>query len=293
MRWSRSSSRSARAGAAAPVALAAALAGCLVVPVPERATSELGRAEQEGRLDTLVRPGEPIADLLLRLGEPDAVSLDGTALAYRWERVWAYFVALVPAGAGPAPAPALLPVAGALDTERALVVELAEGRVGAARVVATGSRLGQAFGADPVRPWGVLTLFRATRYRGEPVELAARAAWRPPGSDPSFAYASEVLIVITPSGVHLKAPGAFGPAPADLALRFAAMRDARLERPALLPPWIRLEMEGGLEHGLRLADDGEGSWAERNEQAWRRIEARLRPARSAPAPRDAPAPRSR
>jgi hypothetical protein len=222
------------------VALLVALSACVVVPVPEYATTELGRAELAGRLDEIVRPGEPIEDLLLRLGEPDAVSLDGREIVYRWQRVWAWFLALLPVGAGPAPAPAILPVAGPLETEPR---------------------------------WTPLTVFSPSSFRGEPIELVARGSWTVAGRP----FPIEALVVITPSGIHLKTPESFGPAPADLSLRFAAMTDARLERGLLgIGASLVLEMHGGFVHELQILERGGASSAEETEHAFRIVAAHRR-----------------
>lgn len=269
MRWCRSSASRARSCAAAALGLAALLPACIVVPVPERASSELGRAELEGELDRFVRPGDAIADLMLRLGEPDATSLDGGQIAYRWQRIWAYFFAIVPVGAGPAPAPAMLPIAGALETEWAVVIDIAAGRVARTRVAQSSGRLLDAATPDHVRPWGTLTLFEAQTFLGEPVEAAARATWLGSG----HAAPVEALLVVTPDGVHLKAPGSFGPAPADLRFPYAEIASARLESATFgTERWLVIETKRGAEHRFELQRHNAPGIAERVQ---RRIRAHL------------------
>jgi hypothetical protein len=283
MRWCRSSSRAWRRLALAGASVV--WTGCVVVPVPQHAASPLGQAALAGRIEQAVPSGEPIAELLLRLGEPDAASLDGGQLAWRWEQVWAYFLALVPVGGGPAPAPALLPMAGALETEHALIIDVRDGRVGARRLVAAGGRLRQIGNTEGIRSWGTVTILQAETYRGEPVALATRALW----SRGDIAAEVPVILVLTPSGVHLKAPGSFGPAPAELPLRFAAMADARLEQHWPLW-WVAIELREGPIHWLRLPG-GEGrSTVEATEDAFRRLDELRRSAASPSVPEGPPSP---
>lgn len=95
-------------------AVAAAVSGCLVVPTPHY-NSGGARANLDKQTPATIQPGATtIQDVLLHLGEPDAVSWDEHKLAYRSEKVIAIWLA----GGGYQAA------GGALTKDRYLVLEI-------------------------------------------------------------------------------------------------------------------------------------------------------------------------
>jgi|SRR5208283_211231 len=67
-------------------------AGCLVIPTPEH-DSGRARSNLKQESPSLIQPGSSTEeDVLLRLGEPDAVSPDERRLAYRSEKIIAYWM---------------------------------------------------------------------------------------------------------------------------------------------------------------------------------------------------------
>src|SRR5262249_46396650 len=81
------------------------LQGCVVVPTPEHSPTVWDDASDNGRRNVSrestqrIVPGQTrIEDVLLSLGEPDAVAADGRRIAYRWDKVKALVVG--PTGVG-------------------------------------------------------------------------------------------------------------------------------------------------------------------------------------------------
>ncbi len=99
--------------------LAVALSGCLVVPTPHF-NAGTARANLDKQTPAKIELGaSSLEDVLLRLGEPDAISSDGRKLVYRSEKVIAIWLA----GGG------YQGVAGALTKDRYLVLEIDDGGV--------------------------------------------------------------------------------------------------------------------------------------------------------------------
>jgi hypothetical protein len=266
MRWSPSSRRAALLGAAS-----CALGACLVVPTPEKGYGPLGRDDVAGRVGQRVVIGEPLDALLLRLGEPDATSLDGCRLAWGWRVHWGWLFAVVPVGAGPAPAPAMLPILAPLERERALVVRLDErNRVASAEAVDLRGRaesLVLPFEASEALRFAGLALFEPepTSWRGEPLLFAGRALWTRWSGEPP----EEVLLIVDARGVHLKAPGSFGPAPAELSLRYAEMSRVEFDRgPLGIGADLAIEMRGGAVHHLFVGRGRDAPDAEATERVY-------------------------
>ncbi len=88
---------------AALLAVLGVSSGCIVVPIPTPEHTPMGTVTRKNigtKTTGWIQPGRTsLADVLLKLGEPDQVSPDGWKLAYRWQKVRAYV--LVGAG-GPA-----------------------------------------------------------------------------------------------------------------------------------------------------------------------------------------------
>lgn len=117
-RCSDSTRLKARRCSTVAVGLAAlVLAGCIVIPTPAHRPDSSTRANVDRHTVQSVVRGEPLADVLLRLGEPDDVSIDGRQLAYRWERTWGYWMVSGGYGGG---------AGGRLTRSRALVIDLDE-----------------------------------------------------------------------------------------------------------------------------------------------------------------------
>ena len=234
-RCSERAGRSHHPGLSVALAFLAALgSGCIVVPTPLHRPDRGTRLNVDKQTLRAVTPGEPLADLLLRLGEPDEVSIDGRQLAYRWERVWAYwFVGGYGAAAG-----------GPLTRSRALVVDLDDqNRVRAAVVGAddffarpeTARVFAPEHGGKDTRA-GANSSGEAQgpkEFRGEPLEFhgpamlqlgvetdasTGKRRWRgADGQSPSF-VSGEVFL--TPTAIHFKREGSLGTDAPEWSLRF-------------------------------------------------------------------------
>lgn len=214
--------------------LALLCSGCIVIPTPLHRPDRSTRLNVDRQTVQSVKPGESLADVLLRLGEPDEVSLDGRQLAYRWERVWAYWFM----GAGNAVA------GGPFTRSRALVIDLDEqDRVRSAGIGAdylfSRPATEQVFttehgGKKAVEgPSSQKEGSGLNQFRGEPLEyhnsvmlyagfdaatLAGKGFWGRLNGPPPSATAGEILL--TPTAIHFKKDGTLGTDPPELSLRF-------------------------------------------------------------------------
>lgn len=156
-----------RLAALAMLAAGFAVAGCLVVPVPLPGIKS-GRAVNEATAHEIA-VGTSKAEVLLRLGEPDSVSIDGRIFAYRFSRTWgAVFWAIGGAGAAQGGAEPL-------QYGEAIVIAFDD----QARVALAERRAGN--WADP-RPGDEPLFYDADflehlRLGGEPVQGQRRLVW--------------------------------------------------------------------------------------------------------------------
>jgi len=67
------------------VALLLLLSGCIAIPLPGIKGGGIADEKTKSSLPL----GTPFVDVLLRLGEPDSVSVNGCRIAYTWYRTWA------------------------------------------------------------------------------------------------------------------------------------------------------------------------------------------------------------
>jgi hypothetical protein len=215
-----------------------------VIPTPLHRPNASTRLNVNRRTVQSVKPGESLADVLLRLGEPDEVSLDGRQVAYRWERTWAYWAI----GGG------YSAVGGPLTRSRALVIDLDDqNRV---RAVAVGADnlmsrpetqqvftpehggQNQSAAAAALREAGELKSFR-----GEPLEfrdsaqlyldfdaakLARQGFWRRLGKRPTQPQAGDLFL--TSSAMHFKTRGSFGPEPPEWSVTFTNVTGLEIHR---------------------------------------------------------------
>src|SRR5262245_15142835 len=80
------------------IAVTCMVQGCLILPTPEHRPSwwdvsdlPSTRRNVDKSIGQHIVPGQTrIEEVLLSLGEPDAVSRDGRKLAYRWEMVFGW-----------------------------------------------------------------------------------------------------------------------------------------------------------------------------------------------------------
>ncbi len=237
-RWSpcnrRASHRGSRIRSALLGLLGATVAGCVVIPTPLHRPDRSTRLNVDKHSVATIQVGEPLADALLRLGEPDEVTLDGRQVAYRWERVWAvWFVGGGGAAAG-----------GPLTRSRALIIDLDDqGRVRSAAVGADNlfSRPDTAEVFTPEHG-GKNTSAKAAslrqggelnQFRGEPLALRATAGlypgfdaadlegkgyWRNVGKFPQSSVDGELLV--TTSALHFKRTGTLGTDTPEISARF-------------------------------------------------------------------------
>lgn len=89
---------------AALVAALISSTGCVMVPIPTREHTPMDTVTRQNvsANDTdWIQPGMTcMADILLKLGEPDQLSHNGRKLAYRWQKIRGYVVFGVPGGGG-------------------------------------------------------------------------------------------------------------------------------------------------------------------------------------------------
>lgn len=214
--------------------IAATLAGCVIVPTPPHRPDASTRLNVDQSTVQAVVPGQSLADVLLQLGEPDEVSLDGRQIAYRWERTWAYWFV----GGGYSAA------GGPLTRSRALLIELDEQDrvrsvvVGADNLVArppTESIFTPEHGGGNTSANAPLHSQHEplTQFHGEPLEfrakssyflgfdageLAGRSYWANLGKYPQTSLDGELLV--TRTAIHFKRSGTFGTDAPDLSFRF-------------------------------------------------------------------------
>lgn len=231
---SRSRRWGIRIGSALGGLLLLSATGCLVIPTPLHRPDRSSRLNVDKHTVEAVKPGEPLADVLLRLGEPDEVSLDGRQLAYRWERTWAYWFV----GGGGAAA------GGPLTRSRALVIDLDEGNRVRSVAVSADNLVSRPETAQVFTPehGGKNTSAEAAalrdgselrQFRGEPLELrvnaglftgfdaaelARRSYWQNLGKYPQASVGGELLV--TSLALYFKRTGALGTDPPDISVRF-------------------------------------------------------------------------
>jgi hypothetical protein len=201
------------------VALLALCAGCVIIPTPEH---DSGKARFNVNVEIIsrIQPGaSTIEDVILCLGEPDAVSSDERRLAYRSEKIVAYWIA----GGGYSGG------IGALTKDRYLLFEL-----DAAGVVTK---------SDPSVTWLVSTspdrLLRAGEAGvrppgGEAARFSATAVWYPHCDGLTFSTAGSPAgvgqLVLTATALEFRDSRQFGNAEPELVLPYEALNGCRLAR---------------------------------------------------------------
>ena len=86
------------------LAVLAYATGCVVLPIPTPEHTPLGTVTRQNisaNEADWIQPGTTrLAEILLKLGEPDQLSPNGQKLAYRWQKIRGYVVIGVPGGGG-------------------------------------------------------------------------------------------------------------------------------------------------------------------------------------------------
>jgi outer membrane protein assembly factor BamE (lipoprotein component of BamABCDE complex) len=270
------------------------LAGCIVIPTPPHRTDQTTRGNVDKHSVETVKPGESLADVLLRLGEPDEVSLDGRQVAYRWDRTWAYWFV----GGGNAAA------GGAFTRSRALVIDLDDRNRVVAAAVPADNLASRPKSAEVFTPeHGGRNTSKAAaalrdgsefnRYRGESVEfraecllypgfdgteLAKRNYFQNLGRYPQSRLGGEM--VATTAGLHFKRAGALGTDPPELSFRFADLASLECAR-AGFQEWVVVKQGTNAPLSFTLYHAGGGNKA-RTAELHERIRSLWQSARKQP-----------
>jgi hypothetical protein len=205
--------------AGAAVLLLALGAGCIIIPTPEH-DSGRARSNLNKESPSQIQPGiSTMADVMLSLGEPDAVSSDERRLVYRSEKIIAYWAA----GGGYSGG------IGALTKDRYLLIELDEAGV----VTKLDSSATWLVSTSPER------LLRAgeagTRPpNGEAIRFSATAVWYPHCDGLNFSKAGSPAgsgqFVLTATALEFRDSRQFGNAEPALVLPYEALNGCRIAR---------------------------------------------------------------
>lgn len=222
------------------------VAGCIIIPTPGLDSGET-RTNIDKHTPEQFTPGRTTrAEVMLALGEPDAVTPDERKLAYRREKIAAIWLAGGGYGGG---------AGGSFDTDRYVVAEFD----------ATGRLLKIAFdryGLGSLDPDKLLDIAAVITNRDASVHFQARANWlagvkdyKSPG-DPSAVWVSGRL-VLSATELRFYGRGKFANEPPEFALSYAAMQAVRLER-FYFCRLLVIDGRGGENHAFRVWGDPAG-----------------------------------
>lgn len=221
--------------------LLALCAGCIIIPTPEH-NSGTARSNLDREIPSRIQPGvSTIEDVVLSLGEPDAVSSDERRLAYRSEKIIAYWMA----GGGYSGG------IGVLTRDHYLLFEVDEAGVVTRR--------------DPSATWLVSTspekLLRAGETAGRPpdggaVRFSATAIWYPHCDGLTFSTAGSPAglgeLVFTATALEFRDSRQFGNAEPELVLPYAELSGCRIAQFGFGRHLV-VRTKGGVAHTFSLS----------------------------------------
>lgn len=241
-------------------------AGCIIIPTPGLDSGET-RTNIDKHTPEQFTPGRTTrAEVMLALGEPDAVSPDERKLAYRREKIAAIWIAGGGYGGGGG---------GSFDTDRYVVAEFdAAGRL---MKIAF-----DRYGLGSLDPDKLLDTAAAITNRDPSVHFQAQANWlagvkdcKSPG-DPNAVWVSGRL-VLAATELRFYGRGKFANEPPEFALSYAAMQTVRLER-FYFCRLLVIDGRAGENHAFRVwGDPGSGSERETVQAAHKFLRSKINP----------------
>ncbi len=243
------------------LALAYFTTGCLVIPTPPVHSGYARTNVTEETTTQFERGKNTMADVILQLGEPDAVSADESRVVYRSEKL----AGLWAVGAG-GDTGAAAGDAGALFTERIFIIEFdSSGRFQSAR------RTWQIGIVDDFGPPVLKPLALPSKTTGPPMaggEIILReqphAFWLP-GAAGRLSIGEPGRLVFTKSHLVFYTAGQFANAEPALKLPFDEIVDARVNGNLFSGKWLLVNASNGV-HSFRIERPkqlGAASWEDK------------------------------